>query len=127
MVSLDTSGLRRTTLDDSVLLSLIRQCVVDGRYRVTRHAFEKHGLEGFTYQDVKNVVLSGRIIERHDHVARLTICGMTDDIQERSEFLGKFLHCVVEWDDINMIVIVTAYRPSIHLWRTAFERLSEII
>jgi hypothetical protein len=112
-------------LDDSVLISLIRQAVVEGKYMVSKHTFQKHGLEGFRYANVKDAILNGRIIERRDREARVVISGTSDSIAHRSEFLGSFIHCVVQWDDVNMMVIVTAYRPNIHDWTSDSDRIQK--
>lgn len=113
-------------LNNDVLLSLIQQAVLAGNYFVRAHTFQRHGLEGFTSDDVKNAIVNGEIVSRRDDETKCVICGTSSALAERPGFLGRYIHCVAHWDDIKMIVIWTAYRPQASIWATPFERHPEV-
>lgn len=57
--------------------------------------------EGFTASDALQALRIGEIIERRDDERRCLICGIALRIEERSDFIGKYIHCVVQWNQVE--------------------------
>lgn len=87
------------------LLEAIRKCIKEGRYRDTRHAFQRQVKRDITRSEVLHVLRTGFHEARKDkfdtaHEAwNYSIRGKTVD--------GKGMRVVVSFDE-NMMLIITA-------------------
>jgi hypothetical protein len=110
-------------INDEVLLQWIKSCIEEGRYFFTDHALNTHPpIEGFRPQDVLEAIGRSVIVERRDIEFRCLLCGEATALEERSEFVGSFIHCAVQWDEIQRVLIITMYRPRVSEWLSPFRR-----
>lgn len=79
-------------------------------------------VEGFRPQDALEAIRKGVIIERRDVEFRCLLCGEASAIEERVEFLGSFIHCAIQWDEVQRVIIITMYRPRPSEWSSPFSR-----
>jgi hypothetical protein len=106
-----------------LLLQWIGSCIEEGRYFFTDHALRTHPpVEGFRPQDAVEAIRRGEIIERRDVEFRCLLCGEATALEERSEFLGSFIHSAIQWDEVQRIVVITMYRPRTSEWSSPFTR-----
>ncbi len=106
-----------------MLLAWIQQCIEAGRYHFTDHALTKHPLdEGFTAADAILAIQRGTIIEHRAEECRCLICGDVPKLAPSPRFITNHLHCSVEWDPDDEVVIVTVYRPDSGQWVNQFTR-----
>jgi hypothetical protein len=98
-------------------IAAIRDSVRIGIYEYDQAKCAEHQAEeGFAPEDAEYAVLHGEVIERERE--RLLFCGSVPSLRQRSDFHGRWLHVVVEYDEETGVVFVTMYRPHVREWRT---------
>lgn len=115
--------MKGAVIPDELLLKWIRECIRSGRYHFTVHALEKHPLaEGFVARDALVAIDRGTIVEQREDECRCLICGDVPHLSSSSEFVANYLHCLVQWDYTDGVVIITIYRPRTNQWVNQFQR-----
>lgn len=110
-------------INDEFALSWIQECVSSGKYHVTDHALTKHTLaEGFRVRDALTAISRGSIIESRLSECRCVICGDVPGLRLHADFISNYIHCVVQWDEVEQVVIITMYRPRSDQWVNQFTR-----
>lgn len=110
-------------MSDDLLLHWIQECVAAGRFYFSDHALERHPLqEGFLPQDVVTAIQRGTIIEHYEAESRCIVCGDVPGLALRSDFHGRFIHAVIQYDRVSQLVIITNYRPRLDKWDTPQRR-----
>ncbi|MGC8810740.1 MAG: DUF4258 domain-containing protein [bacterium] len=98
------------------MLEEIKKRVVSGDYRFTIHAFERCVERNISPNEIKNVIISGEIIENYPedkYGPSCLICGITES--------GKILHVQCS---IEPVWIITVYDPTLkpEEWDENFRR-----
>ena len=98
------------------MINNIRKCIVTGNYRLTIHAFERCVERGISPEEIKDIILTGEIIEdypKDKYGPSCLICGNTKK--------GKVLHVQCS---IDPVWIITTYDPSLNPkeWDKNFKR-----
>jgi hypothetical protein len=98
------------------IIELIKERIESGEYRFTFHGFERCVERGISPEEVRSVILIGKIIEDYPgdkYGPSCLICGST----ERS----KILHVQCS---IDPVWIITAYDPTLNPeeWDNSFTR-----
>lgn len=98
------------------MIENIRKQVESGDYRFTIHAFERCVERVISPREIKNIILTGEIIEdypKDKYGKSCLICGITEK--------GKVLHVQCS---INPVWIITAYDPTLNPkeWDKDFKR-----
>lgn len=102
---------------DDFLLSMIRECIRLRRYAFTAHALTKHpALEGFTPRQALEAIGNGDIVERYPGDRRCLIAGTAAGLAVSKDYITTYIHCVVRYDNIAQMVIITMYRPRSSEW-----------
>jgi hypothetical protein len=79
---------------------------------------QKHPVEeGFTARNALEALRNGEIVERRDDDHRCLICGVAFDLEQRPEFIATYIHCVVQWSQVENVIIITMYRPKRSDWK----------
>lgn len=108
---------------DDLLLGLIRECIRTGRYAFTNHALTKHPpAEGFTPRQAIEAINNGSIVEHYAADCRCLVAGTASGLVVSKDFITTYIHCVVKYDDIRQVVVITMYRPSSDEWIGPFRR-----
>lgn len=106
-------------MNDDMLLQWIRTSIEDGRYYITEHAMTSHTQdESFRIGHALRAIARGTIIAHRPDEERCLICGDVPEMDILRGYHGEFLHVVVEYRQVDNIVIITAYRPSLEDWET---------
>lgn len=94
----------------------IKQCVVDERYRYSRHGDKERQNDNLSLLEIEQALLNGRIIEQYPDTGRGESCllvGFTD--------AGAPVHVVCasmgDW-----LIIVTVYIPTPPKFKNPYER-----
>lgn len=112
-------------MNNDQLLMWIQAQVRRGHFVFTEHALTKHPVdEQFTANDSITALLAGSIIQHREDQARCVICGEARDIVTNIRFHGTWIHCVVQYDQVTEMIVITMYRPTRVLWATPFSRAS---
>lgn len=98
------------------MLEEIKRKVFGGDYRLTIHAFERCVERNISPNEIKNVIISGEIIETYPedkYGPSCLICGTTES--------GKILHVQCS---IEPVWIITVYDPTLkpEEWDENFKR-----
>jgi len=118
-----TGARARAIINDELLLQWIATCVAEGRYFFTTHALTKHpAVEGFTARHAIEALRRGTIISRRDDESRCVVCGEAEGVRLDPAYLARYIHCVVQWDNVTRVVIITMYRPKASEWKNPFTR-----
>ena len=96
----------------------IRNLVEQKRYRIRIHAVQHMIKEGFTEQDILNVLKSGRLLENYSEELRCLILGFLPE----SGSVRRALHVLCDHSSADVIDIVTAYVPQKPWWQTETRR-----
>jgi hypothetical protein len=111
------SAWRGLVINDDVLLGWIRSCIEAGQYHFTDHAMTKHPRdEGFALRDAITAIQNGEIVSRRDEEARCLVCGHVPGLALSPDYVATYLHCSIQWDYGDGVVIITVYRPSSGEW-----------
>lgn len=111
-------------MNDQLLLEWIQSCITANRFSVTEHAQVKHPLqEGFKVREAVMSILYGSVVSHRAQDSRCVICSQIPGMELRPEYHGSFIHCVVKYDDVTHMVIITMYRPRIDEWETPQRRI----
>jgi len=106
-----------------LLIAWILECTDEGRYHFTDHALTKHPVaEGFTAGQAVDAMRRGSIIARRDDECRCIVAETAIGIKIDPAFIANSIHCVVKWDDVQRIVIITMYRPMSSEWTNQHTR-----
>ena len=62
------------------------------------------------------------MIERRDSEGRCLVSGEAPGVKLDPAYVTTAIHCVVRWDSVNQIVIITMYRPKSSEWLNQFKR-----
>ncbi len=97
------------------MIQNIRSQVVNGDYRLTLHSFERCAERGISPDEIRQVILSGEIIEDYPedkYGPSCLIYGITEK--------GRILHVQCSF---NPVWIITAYDPTLNPddWETNFK------
>ncbi len=96
-----------------MVLEQIQEKVRLGRWRISKHAMVEAVKDGLSPRDIKDIILTGKIIESYPERERHLIYGvLPNDIP---------LHVVVDYSDNEQIVAVTTYIPNEEEW-IAFQK-----
>lgn len=102
---------------DDLLLGFIRECIRLRRYAFTTHALTKHPtIEGFTPRQALEAINNGNIVEHYPEQNRCLITGTASGIAVSKDFITTYIHCVVKYDNIRQMLVITMYRPSSDEW-----------
>jgi hypothetical protein len=94
------------------LLRMIRDRILNGRYKTGAHAI-RHGVEqGFVVRDALTAVREGHIIENYPERGRCLICARISASSGRQ----LWLHVVCDYNDRETVGITTAYVPDPNEW-----------
>ena len=78
-----------------------------------------HMAEGrFDIYDVVSAVRNGDIIEDQTDRGRLLFCGRVQRLRQDRRYHDGWVHVIVQHEEGARAAMVTAYRPTITLWRT---------
>lgn len=95
-------------MSDDQLLLWIQALVRRGSFAFTDHALTKHpAAERFTANDAIAALLTGSMIQHREEDARYVICGKAPDIMSDTRFHGRWIHCVVQYDHVTQLLIIT--------------------
>ena len=112
-------------MEKTVLLSMIQECIRQGKAVVGTHVMPKHGGEGFTVRQGIESILAGEIIEVYPDRDRVLICGQASGVKIDKRFVGNYIHSSVriEWNmQAQQVVVVTMYRPDGNNWKNQYTR-----
>jgi hypothetical protein len=103
-------------------LEQLRPLISEGRYRIGSHA-NKHAMcEGFTEQDMVDVILEGYELLHYWEDKRILVLGYI----ELSKHVSIPLHVVLEYTKPHWVDIVTAFIPAEPHQITSRARLAEL-
>jgi hypothetical protein len=103
-------------------LEQLRPLIRDGHYRIGSHA-NKHAMcEGFSEQDIVEVILSGHELLHYWQDKRLLVLGYI----ELSSTVKIPLHVVMEYSKPRWVDVVTAFIPEEPHQITSRARLAEL-
>ncbi|MBC8229836.1 DUF4258 domain-containing protein [bacterium] len=94
-------------------LEQIREKVRLGQWRISKHAMVEAVKDGLSPRDIKNVILTGKIIESYPERERHLIYGVLSN--------DMSVHVVIDYSDNELIVAVTTYIPNEREW-IAFQK-----
>ncbi|MCH8291458.1 DUF4258 domain-containing protein [Candidatus Poribacteria bacterium] len=97
-------------------LEQIQGQVKKGQWRITTHAAVEATKDGVSPKDVKQIILTGKIIESYPDRERHLIYGMLSDMSNLP------VHVVVDYSNDDQIVAVTAYVPDDKEWIASQKR-----
>jgi hypothetical protein len=101
------------------LVERIQKAVIVGNTRTGLHAVRHMFEEGFSEQDISSALLGKiRVLENYPDETRCLLLGYF----QISEKVRSPLHLVVEYSDIEIIDIVTAYIPQKPWWISPWNR-----
>lgn len=110
-------------INNELLLQWIRACIDDGRYYFTDHALTEHTVvERFTPRQAIEAIARGTIISRRDDASRCIVCGESPELDPDPACITTYIHCVVQWNELQRVVIITMYRPKSTEWKNQFTR-----
>jgi hypothetical protein len=110
-------------INNELLLQWIRACIEDGRYYFTDQALTEHTVvERFTPRQAIAAIARGTIISRRDDASRCLICGESPELDPDPTYITTYIHCVVQWNELERVVIITMYRPKSTEWKNQFTR-----
>jgi YgiT-type zinc finger domain-containing protein len=93
-----------TATNDQLLLRWIVTCIESGRYSFTTRALTKHPpTERFTARQALTTLKQGTIIARRDDANRCVVCGEAAGIPTDPTYIGGYIHCVVQWDEVAQV------------------------
>lgn len=102
---------------DDLLLGMIRECIRLRRYAFTAHALTKHpALEGFTPRQALEAISNGDLVEHYPADRRCLVAGTASGLAVSQEYITTYIHCVIRYDNVAQMVIITMYRPSSNEW-----------
>ena len=96
-----------------MFLEQIREKVILGQWRISKHAMIEAVKDGLGPQDIKVIILTGKIIESYPERERHLIYGVLPNDMP--------VHVVVDYSDNEQIVAVTTYIPNEREW-IAFQK-----
>ncbi len=99
-----------------MMIDWIREQVKKGNYQLKVHAIERASLRGIDPLDVKEALLSGKIIENYPRDARGESCLVYGTNKD-----GKDIHVVCGMAH-DTLWIITVYVPDSEEWIGAVER-----
>lgn len=88
-------------------LADVHPLLLEGHYRIGRHAHQHAQCEGFTENDIINVALDGQELMRYPEDARVLVLGYI----EVSTRVRLPLHVVLEYSKLRLVDVVTAFIP----------------
>jgi hypothetical protein len=104
------------------VLEQLRPIIREGRYRIGSHANKHATCEGFSEQDIVEVMLSGHELLHYWQDKRLLVLGYI----ELSSTVKIPLHVVMEYSKPRWVDIVTAFIPEEPHQITSRSRLAEL-
>jgi hypothetical protein len=104
-------------------LEQLRPLVREGRYRIGSHASKHAVCEGFSEQDMVEVILSGNELLHYWEDKRLLVLGYI----ELSVTVKIPLHVVMEYGKPRWVDVVTAFIPAEPHQITSRTRLAELL
>ncbi|TVR75571.1 MAG: DUF4258 domain-containing protein [Sphaerobacteraceae bacterium] len=114
---------RRTGEGNEQTLEFIRACIQAGRFFFTEHALTRHPFaEDFSPEDALDAIMNGELIENYAEEYRCLVSGPSPGITLHREYVSDYIHCVVQYDRVDRIVIITMYRPKTSEWTNHFTR-----
>ena len=93
----------------------IRERVKFGRWSISTHATVESAKDGLSPVDIKEILLTGKIIESYPERERHLIYGILPNTNDLP------VHVVVDYSDNEQVVAVTAYIPDEREW-IAFQK-----
>ena len=96
-----------------MVLEQIREKVRLGQWRISKHAMVEAVKDGLSPRDIKDIILTGKIIESYPERERHLIYGVLPNDMP--------VHVVIDYSDNEQIVAVTTYIPNEEEW-IAFQR-----
>ena len=99
-------------------LHTIRALIEQKKYRVRIHAVQHMIKEGFTEDDIVEVLRSGRLLESYHDEARSLILGFF----KSGGSSATPLHVLCDHSNKDSVDIVTAYIPQKPWWQTETKR-----
>jgi len=89
-------------------LKQIQEKVRLGQWRISKHAMVEAVKDGLSPRNIKNIILTGKIIESYPDRKRHLIYGiLSNDIP---------VHVVIDYSDYELLVAITAYIPDKREW-----------
>ncbi|MGI8690705.1 MAG: DUF4258 domain-containing protein [Thermomicrobiales bacterium] len=108
---------------DEQAIAAIRAAVAIGDYEIHLQHSDEHADEGIALPDAEYVMLHGDVIEYREESGRWLFCDVVASLRQDARFRGRWLHVAVQYDDEDTtVVVVTMYRPLVHLWITEKKR-----
>nr|VFJ65261.1 MAG: protein of unknown function (DUF4258) [Candidatus Kentron sp. FM]VFJ71986.1 MAG: protein of unknown function (DUF4258) [Candidatus Kentron sp. FM]VFK19073.1 MAG: protein of unknown function (DUF4258) [Candidatus Kentron sp. FM]VFK54128.1 MAG: protein of unknown function (DUF4258) [Candidatus Kentron sp. TC] len=98
------------------IVSRLRRQAKADEIRVTIHGHREMAAENITYDSVREALMDGEILENYPDHQRGPCCLLCGRIRP-----GDFLH-VVCTTSLDVIVVITVYKPKRPKWITPFER-----
>ena len=86
----------------------IREKLRIGGWRISIHAANEAAKDGLSPRDIRDIILTGKIIETYPERERHLIYGVLPN--------SLPVHVVVDYSDERLIVAVTAYIPDEQEW-----------
>ncbi len=94
-----------------ILLSEIKKAVKEGRVRITDHADEEMAKDKLTYNEVKEAISKGVVIESYADDKPFPSCLVYGKHE------GKHIHAVCAYSEEDKImVLITVYIPDADKW-----------
>ena len=97
-------------------LEHIRGKVRRGQWRISTHAAIEAAKDGLGPRDIKEIILTGKIIESYPARQRHLIYGTLPNTNDLP------VHVVVDYSDDEQIVAITAYIPDEREWIASQKR-----
>lgn len=104
------------SFDEEEIRKRLQRQVMDGNIRVTIHGHEEMLNEDVSLDSMCEAIQKGRIIENYPEHKRgpcCLICGQTSS--------NQYLH-VVCTTSLEVIIVITVYKPKTPQWDTPFQR-----
>jgi hypothetical protein len=91
-----------------MVLEQIQERVKLGQWRMSKHAMVESVKDGLSPRDIKDIILTGKIIESYPERERHLIHGVLyNDVP---------VHVVIDYSDKELIIVITAYIPDKREW-----------
>ena len=97
-----------------MVIEQIQEKVKLGQWRISKHAMVEAVKDGLSPRDVKDIILTGKIIESYPERERYLIHGILSN--------DTPVHVVIDYSDSELIVAVTAYIPDKREWIASKKR-----
>jgi hypothetical protein len=102
--------------EDGVIAGRLRQQAITDRIRLTVHAHQEMVEEDIALDDVRDVLLSARLLEDYPEHRRGACCLFCGYISR-----NRYVH-VVCTTALDLAIIITVHEPRPPKWVTPFER-----